>query len=461
MWNYISEHRPLPEEHVIFFYRQTISAVAYCHDFNICHRDLKPENILLTIQGQIKICDFGMAALHQTEDHHLSTFCGSINYAAPEVLNHTSYRGDRADVWSLGVILYIMLTASLPFEGPDRRETAARASRAQYAWPHGEVSADARDLVDAILVVNPATRMSIARMWRHALMVRYDYLDNLGGFNLGQPAGLQRRSELRSVPVPPGTTDAQLLRQLRSLFHSFSDEELESRLASTRPNDHKVFYWLLQRYREKQLENFSPDIAHSVSDYHHLKPGSWRQRVSTRSFVTGSDGQGVSRFTVYSNVAEEENETGNGNANTNANAKIGSHEKGKENKNSTQIEHNLTRVPSATKSVATTVQSYDPYRASRTPVAPNPLQDTAAKFVIHGRRQEAEYVAHVAQARRGGYTGGSVTSHSRYGADTISTGAPSTHMAVCIATRRTKLTRHSIRALSLDPLTTLLRRQRL
>ena len=117
LFDYItSNDGGLEEEEALMFFRQILSAVGYCHSFNICHRDLKPENILLTKDLEIKIADFGMAALHQSPDHKLKTSCGSPHYAAPELIKGFAYRGNQADIWSLGVILYATLSGTLPFD---------------------------------------------------------------------------------------------------------------------------------------------------------------------------------------------------------------------------------------------------------------------------------------------------------------------------------------------------------
>ena len=83
LFNFINQRGALPEEVSLYFFRQIISAITYCHSFNICHRDLKPENILITADLQIKIADFGMAALHQTDTHQLVTACGSPSLRGP------------------------------------------------------------------------------------------------------------------------------------------------------------------------------------------------------------------------------------------------------------------------------------------------------------------------------------------------------------------------------------------
>jgi len=203
-----------------------ISAITYCHSFNICHRDLKPENILITADLQIKIADFGMAALHQTDTHRLATACGSPHYAAPELLKNEKYLGDKADIWSMGVILYAMLSASLPFDDPDIRVMMGKTKKGQYEMPK-YVSPEAEDLISRMLQVEPERRISLKEIWRHPLVQKYQYLDNYG-ISSGQPPDL--RKGFQYTPVPHQEIDPQLLRQLRSMWHKFSEHDLALKL---------------------------------------------------------------------------------------------------------------------------------------------------------------------------------------------------------------------------------------
>jgi serine/threonine-protein kinase HSL1 (negative regulator of Swe1 kinase) len=210
------------------FFRQIMSAVSYCHSFNICHRDLKPENILLTSESQVKIADFSMAALHQTSGHRLQTACGSPHYAAPELLSGKKYMGDKADIWSMGVILYAMLAACLPFDDPDLSAMMEEVKRGQYDMPEF-LSLEAKDLIRRILQINPDRRISMKEMWRHPLVQKFDYMDDYQPENK-QPADV--RKEFRYTPLRPEEIDSQLVRQLQSLWHMFSEQDLRAALMS-------------------------------------------------------------------------------------------------------------------------------------------------------------------------------------------------------------------------------------
>lgn len=223
LFDYINTNGRLNEEAAMYFFRQIMSAMQHCHAFNICHRDLKPENILLNAENQIKIADFGMAALHQSEGHRLETACGSPHYAAPELLKNKHYRGDRADVWSMGVILYAILAARLPFDDPDIRILLARTKKGIYEMPEC-LSPEAKDLICRMLQVNPDIRISLKDMWRHPLIRKYDYLDNFGT-KAGQPRNI--REGFDYTPLKPQEVDDHLVRQLRSLWHMFSEHQIK------------------------------------------------------------------------------------------------------------------------------------------------------------------------------------------------------------------------------------------
>ena len=112
----------LDEANARAYFRQLLKGLKYCHSQNVCHRDLKPENLLLDANGLLKISDFGLSAMYAGSDPDegratlLHTTCGTPNYVAPEVLADKGYDGRAADVWSSGVILYVLMAGFLPFD---------------------------------------------------------------------------------------------------------------------------------------------------------------------------------------------------------------------------------------------------------------------------------------------------------------------------------------------------------
>lgn len=165
----------LAEEDARFYFKQLIEGMEYCHDQGICHRDLKPENLLLDSDGNIKVSDFGLATLYigdataegsSERSELLHTTCGTPNYVAPEVLSNQGYDGRMADVWSMGVILYVLLAGFLPFEEKTIAALFSKIKLADYSYPSW-FSSDAKDLLDGILVANPTKRLTLKQVKNH------------------------------------------------------------------------------------------------------------------------------------------------------------------------------------------------------------------------------------------------------------------------------------------------------
>lgn len=128
LFNYIVANGRMPAERARRFFQQLISGIEYSHKLKIVHRDLKPENVLLDDDLNVKIADFGLSNEIKDGDF-LKTSCGSPNYAAPEVIRGGLYTGPEIDVWSCGVILYVMLCGRLPFEDDDVQTLFTKISR--------------------------------------------------------------------------------------------------------------------------------------------------------------------------------------------------------------------------------------------------------------------------------------------------------------------------------------------
>ncbi|CDY43285.1 BnaC06g01830D [Brassica napus] len=144
-------------------FQQLIDGVSYCHNKGVFHRDLKLENVLLDAKGHIKITDFGICALpqHFREDGLLHTTCGSPNYVAPEVLANKGYDGAASDIWSCGVILYVILTGCLPFDDANLAVLFRNIFKGDPPIPRW-LSPGAKTMIKRMLDPNPITRMTIA-----------------------------------------------------------------------------------------------------------------------------------------------------------------------------------------------------------------------------------------------------------------------------------------------------------
>uniref|UniRef100_A0A0A8Y4C5 non-specific serine/threonine protein kinase n=1 Tax=Arundo donax TaxID=35708 RepID=A0A0A8Y4C5_ARUDO len=157
----------LTEDHARRYFQQLVAAVAFCHTRGVAHRDLKPENLLLDEECRLKVTDFGLAALPEQLRHDglLHTQCGTPAYVAPEVLRKRGYDGARADVWSCGVVLYVLLCGFLPFQHDNYAKMYQKIFKAEYQVPPW-VSSEARRLIARLLVVDPAKRISIPEIMR-------------------------------------------------------------------------------------------------------------------------------------------------------------------------------------------------------------------------------------------------------------------------------------------------------
>lgn len=153
------------EEEARKYFQQLINAVDYCHSRGVYHRDLKPENLLLDSAGNLKVSDFGLSALSQQvrDDGLLHTACGTPNYVAPEVLNDRGYDGATADLWSCGVILFVLLAGYLPFDDPNLITLYKKISDADFTFPSW-LSFGAKSLITRILDPNPMTRITISEI---------------------------------------------------------------------------------------------------------------------------------------------------------------------------------------------------------------------------------------------------------------------------------------------------------
>ncbi|KAL7600514.1 hypothetical protein Lser_V15G26782 [Lactuca serriola] len=147
------------------YFQQLISAVDFCHSRGVYHRDLKPENLLLDENENLKVSDFGLSALAESkrEDGLLHTTCGTPAYVAPEVINRRGYDGDKADVWSCGVILYVLLAGYLPFHDSNILEMYRKIGKSEFRFPNW-FPLEARRLILRILDPNPVKRITISKI---------------------------------------------------------------------------------------------------------------------------------------------------------------------------------------------------------------------------------------------------------------------------------------------------------
>ncbi|KAG9064149.1 Protein kinase [Linnemannia hyalina] len=221
LFNYIVDNTRLSEEEARRFFQQIVCAIEYCHRHKIVHRDLKPENLLLDPSMNVKIADFGLSNI-MTDGDFLKTSCGSPNYAAPEVISGKLYAGPEVDVWSCGVILYVMLCGI-------------------YSLP-SFLSPETKYLLTSMLVVDPLKRITIAEIRQNAW------------FNVGLPEYLK--------PLPQGSNEDafcnlqdDIITELMKKMN-FSKETIIKALEERQNNQIKVAYQLVVDHRQ-MIENAS------------------------------------------------------------------------------------------------------------------------------------------------------------------------------------------------------------
>lgn len=214
-------------------FRQIVSAVQYCHQKFIVHRDLKAENLLLDADMNIKIADFGFSN-EFTFGNKLDTFCGSPPYAAPELFQGKKYDGPEVDVWSLGVILYTLVSGSLPFDGQNLKELRERVLRGKYRIPF-YMSTDCENLLKKFLILNPSKRGTLEQIMKDRWM------------NVGH-----EDDELKPYVEPlPDYKDPRRTDLMVSM--GYTREEIQDSLVGQRYNEVMATYLLLG-HKSSELE---------------------------------------------------------------------------------------------------------------------------------------------------------------------------------------------------------------
>ncbi|XP_027703095.1 serine/threonine-protein kinase SIK2 [Vombatus ursinus] len=169
IFDYLANHGRLNESEARRKFWQILSAVDYCHSRKIVHRDLKAENLLLDNNMNIKIADFGFGNFFKSGEP-LATWCGSPPYAAPEVFEGQQYEGPQLDIWSMGVVLYVLVCGALPFDGPTLPILRQRVLEGRFRIPYF-MSEECEHLIRRMLVLDPSKRLTIAQIKEHKWML--------------------------------------------------------------------------------------------------------------------------------------------------------------------------------------------------------------------------------------------------------------------------------------------------
>ncbi|KDD76995.1 protein kinase [Helicosporidium sp. ATCC 50920] len=245
MFEYVVCKGGLRESEARWFFQQLIVAVDYIHRMGVANRDIKLENTLLdgSPRPLIKICDFGYSK-HEKFQSAPGSRVGTPAYLAPEVIvmaRGTTYDGKVADIWSCGVMLYVMLVGAYPFERPeDKHDTQKlqkmiqRILRVDYKWPtQGMPSPECQDLMSRILVADPAARITIKELQDHAWYMK-DLPPGVKEMNDNMrmpPAGSQTEDEIRRVVAEAQHSEASVHAQgggMQGWEDEYADDALDS-----------------------------------------------------------------------------------------------------------------------------------------------------------------------------------------------------------------------------------------
>ncbi|CAH9134693.1 unnamed protein product [Cuscuta epithymum] len=233
LFNMVAKGR-LKEEVARKYFQQLISAVDFCHSRGVYHRDLKPENLLVDENGDLKVSDFGLSALAESrhQDGLLHTTCGTPAYVAPEVITRKGYDGAKADVWSCGVILFVLLAGYLPFQDSNLMEMYRKIKTAEFKYPTF-FSSDVRKLISKLLDPNPKTRITIAKImenswFRKGLDIRQASNQEPEEANNQEPVTLKNLNAFDIISLSSGF-------DLSGLFVEKNDQKGEERFTSRLP----------------------------------------------------------------------------------------------------------------------------------------------------------------------------------------------------------------------------------
>lgn len=250
LFDYLIKRGRLQEFEAVSYFKQIINGISYLHQYNICHRDLKPENLLLDFNKNIKIADFGMAAL-EMDSKLLETSCGSPHYASPEIVAGKNYHGAPSDIWSCGIILFALLTGHLPFDDENIRKLLLKVQNGKFVMPP-DLSWEAKDLISRMLKVNPDDRISVSDILCHPLLAKYP--------NNSQNKGVDYRNA-NIKAIDDSKIDKEIIKSLRVLFHNCSEVTLIERLKCPESSPEKIFYYLLMKYRNEHRDTALEDVT--------------------------------------------------------------------------------------------------------------------------------------------------------------------------------------------------------
>ena len=246
LFNYIIQKKKLSEKESLKYFQQIISGIEYIHKLRICHRDLKPENIILTLNNEIKLIDFGLSNFYN-KNQLLKTSCGSPLYAAPEMLKGKKYSGLKIDIWSCGIILYMMVTGNLPFNDNNEMSLYKQIINGKYFIP-SFVSKKCSDLIKKMLITNPIKRINLNEIKEHSWFNNNIYENYHYGIDLNKEI----------IPI-----DEEIINIMNDM--NFNKQEVRENILRDQHNNITTTYYLLLR---RMIRRGKESISDLISEYY-------------------------------------------------------------------------------------------------------------------------------------------------------------------------------------------------
>ncbi|MCQ2816192.1 MAG: protein kinase [archaeon] len=281
LFEIIEQKKKLEENIIANIMYQIFNAVNYCHStINIVHRDLKPENILIESKDiqtgfyNLKIIDFGTAKIFEKNKKE-NRIIGSPYYIAPEVLSKNY--NEKCDIWSCGVILYILLGGKPPFYGKNDKEILNKIRNGKYTFPEKSfenVSEEAKDLINKCLTKNPSQRITAKEAMQHSFFKKFkakNYFSNVGQYNLESTLdnliNYRPKNKLQEVALGylvhnfPGIDEIKIINKVFNLLNTKSNGKLEKKEMKTGLNRYmpKKSKTELNKIVEQIFENVDND----------------------------------------------------------------------------------------------------------------------------------------------------------------------------------------------------------
>uniref|UniRef100_UPI00358F449C serine/threonine-protein kinase SIK3-like isoform X2 n=1 Tax=Myxine glutinosa TaxID=7769 RepID=UPI00358F449C len=240
IFDHLVAHGKMSEHEARGKFRQIVAAVAFCHALHIVHRDLKAENLLLDSSLNIKIADFGFSNRF-IPGQQLKTWCGSPPYAAPELFEGRAYEGPQVDIWSLGVVLYVLVCGALPFDGTTLHNLRARVLSGQFRIPYF-VTTECEHLIRHMLVLEPSKRYTMNQICKHKWLKGGEADEEFDKFLL--------RRDVTSVEPEREELDERVLLYMEEM--GFDHERTKQSLQKHLYDHLSAIYFLLCEKRKRQ-----------------------------------------------------------------------------------------------------------------------------------------------------------------------------------------------------------------